>query len=279
MPVRARRSELYQVDFMAALFGGFVLVWLSGASLSETVTTGERIPTLFSLRARLIYSTVGEPERWLAVLPNDVIDTSCIPVTWLHQLYGSRPLPTTCHGLVVLLNKVGTFTFDEEVSATAAKDGILHEFADAQGIDLTLLDPSNPAGPKPTPIGRVLAKFDSTKQQAPRDALGENMHFNIAVQQEVIEIAPSEWHRVPALAVNNPATIQTQVYSETEKGFGNVEYRFPPWDDELTFDGEHALQLEVVVHWDLSGSNTCFRTVIPISQATPSSGNYGLTRC
>src|SRR4051812_14042652 len=32
---RRRASELYQVDFVAALFGGFLLVWLSGISEAE----------------------------------------------------------------------------------------------------------------------------------------------------------------------------------------------------------------------------------------------------
>lgn len=76
---RARSSELYQVDFVAALFGGFLLVWLSGIGEAEFPGGGGKRPVFFELSARAYYDL--EPpvmgERWAPLLPSSAIGLGC----------------------------------------------------------------------------------------------------------------------------------------------------------------------------------------------------------
>lgn len=91
-----RASELYQVDFVAALFGGFLLVWLSNIGEAEFPGSGEGKPlVVFELSARAFFTGAGvAAERDTSIIPLDAFRAVCA-----HQ------------GLVEILVKAGLETF------------------------------------------------------------------------------------------------------------------------------------------------------------------------
>src|SRR6185436_1849895 len=97
------RSDMYQVDFVAALFGGFLLIWLSGATDSEPSSMQADAPRFFEIAARNIF-TDGNSEDSLAIVPLGSIGTACIHASWLRTIYRSSTQRTICHGSPVLLN-------------------------------------------------------------------------------------------------------------------------------------------------------------------------------
>jgi hypothetical protein len=78
--MRRRSSDLYQVDFVAALFGGFLLIWLSGTAESEFPPERENNTTYFRATARLFFETKDAPVReegWVSALPQSGLDRGC----------------------------------------------------------------------------------------------------------------------------------------------------------------------------------------------------------
>jgi hypothetical protein len=70
---RKSGSDLYQVDFVAALFGGFVLIWLSGMTSSESSDNNSDI-TLYAISARLNFAD----SSWLPVMPTEEASLGCV---------------------------------------------------------------------------------------------------------------------------------------------------------------------------------------------------------
>jgi hypothetical protein len=80
---RVRRrgsSDLYQVDFVAALFGGFMLIWLSSIGEIELPPNSGESPVFFQIYSRVYFysgSNAGSPNNWVTVLPMSVINQTC----------------------------------------------------------------------------------------------------------------------------------------------------------------------------------------------------------
>jgi hypothetical protein len=67
---RRRASELYQVDFVAALFGGFLLVWLSGISEAEFPGNDGKQLVFVELSSRGFFDEPnGTGRYWASFLP------------------------------------------------------------------------------------------------------------------------------------------------------------------------------------------------------------------
>src|SRR5436190_2166532 len=77
--VRRRASELYQVDFVAALFGGFLLVWLSSIGEAEFPGKGEgKGLALFEVTARAFFKSVdGKSETDVSIIPRASFRAGC----------------------------------------------------------------------------------------------------------------------------------------------------------------------------------------------------------
>jgi len=76
---RRRGSDLYQVDFVAALFSGFLLVWLSGISEAEFPEDASPPLSFYELNARAYFSPqAGGSVKWSAVLPTPSVTEGCV---------------------------------------------------------------------------------------------------------------------------------------------------------------------------------------------------------
>jgi hypothetical protein len=280
-----QRSDLYQVDFMAALFGGFVLVWLSGQGILETPTEGQKSPVFFSLSARLIYSKAGEREVSVPVLPEEALDAPCISPDWLKPIFGSRPKPDVCHASSSVDLPPGGY--DELVKKAAREDPKPHEFVRLAGINLRLSEGASDENRDPVTIGRVVTNIGSnTRGGAEHPEIARNL------QQILIAIVPSRWKSVPRFAVRDASTIQTLLFSETARGKGAVEYRFPNINDSVAYIDPRTAQqssapperlsaqrLEVVMHWDLAGRNLCYHRTVEVKDTKGADRAYDLLPC
>lgn len=118
---RRRASELYQVDFVAALFGGFLLVWLSNIGEAEFSGSGEGKPlVVFELSTRAFFTGAGLAGE---------LDTSIIPLEAFRAACAHQ-------GLVGILVKAGLEIFACEGTRSlaigeAADTNILERMAEA----------------------------------------------------------------------------------------------------------------------------------------------------
>ena len=275
-----QRSDLYQVDFMAALFGGFVLVWLSGQGISESSQVGRQAPVFFSLSARLIYSPPNEAEASVSVLPEEAINAPCIPRDWLRQIFGSRPQPISCHGTAVEL-PLPSSAYDEAVLTSARQDALTHQFVRVAGIDLRLSgDKDNPTS-FPAIVGRVVNNIGPAVQTVQHRTGNDHGYVDLDLQQSLIAIVPTGWTKTPQLVVHNAATFRKIIYSETARGGGSTEYQFADINRPLPYNSKEpeARRLEVLVHWDLAGQNACYRQTIQLNEKVDAESSYGLLPC
>jgi hypothetical protein len=83
---RGRSSELYQVDFVAALFGGFLLVWLSGVSDAEFAGNGTgEVLKPFKLTIVAKFSDAGT-EASADAVPISAFNAGCAPPKVIEKL-------------------------------------------------------------------------------------------------------------------------------------------------------------------------------------------------
>ncbi|MGR9293656.1 hypothetical protein ACU8OS_35410 (plasmid) [Rhizobium leguminosarum] len=81
-----RSSELYQVDFVAALFGGFLLVWLSGVSEAEFAGNGSgELLKPFNLTVVASFIDGGNVAR-RHVVPLSAFNAGCAPEAMVKKL-------------------------------------------------------------------------------------------------------------------------------------------------------------------------------------------------
>ena len=292
--MRRQRSDLYQVDFMAALFGGFVLVWLSGQGALESPQAGQRLPVFFSLTARLVYSLPGEAEASISVLPEDAIDTACVPANWLRMVFGTHPEFGICKGTPTSEERtpepysvatVHTAIAADHTKQTEAGIGasppwaIEHEFVKVGGIDLSFSPGQDNATEFPAIIGRVIAKIRSPAAQVGEYEIGRARVASDS-QQVLIGVVPSTWRTVPKIVVQNPEIFHTLVYSETANGQGDAEYRYKI-GAILGHDPNRRAphRLEILVHWDVAGRNLCYARTVKIPDETATKNTFDLHPC
>jgi hypothetical protein len=75
---RQKASDLYQVDFMAALFGGFLLIWLSGGGETEFPSdTGKKI-VFFEVSAKAYYRDINSAKLdWAPIWSDAGVTQGC----------------------------------------------------------------------------------------------------------------------------------------------------------------------------------------------------------
>jgi hypothetical protein len=76
-----RGSDLYQVDFMAALFSGFLLVWLTGANRSEEVIDDTE-QSYVTITARIGDYPEGS-SKWFPILSDEAAPLGCLGADWI----------------------------------------------------------------------------------------------------------------------------------------------------------------------------------------------------
>lgn len=270
-----------------------MLVWLSGQGALETPQAGQRMPIFFSLTARLLYSAPDQPEASISVLPEDVIDTACVPPSWLRMVFGSRSEFGICKGTPTPKERPIQKSFREatlssaneadHVKMTEARGAsgseLEHEFVPVGGIDLSFSAGQDNPIESPAIIGRVIAKIKSPTAQVRGDEIG---HARVAsdLQQVLIGVVPSTWRTVPKIVVRNPEILRTLVYSETANGQGEAEYRYKV-GTALKYDSARVApqQLEILVHWDVAGRNLCYAQTIKIPDETATKSTFDLHPC
>jgi hypothetical protein len=73
-------SEVYQVDLVAALFGGFMVIWLATASDSEQPSVERH------QHYAVLEMTIDQGAGPIAVLPSSLLGRSCVPGTVVDEL-------------------------------------------------------------------------------------------------------------------------------------------------------------------------------------------------
>lgn len=101
---RRRPSDLYQVDFVAALFGGFLLVWLSGIGEAEFPGKGDgKGLVIFELEANAYFlgaDGVGEVSR--SVVPLDSAHAACAHPNLVLRLIAAGLSTSACASGITL---------------------------------------------------------------------------------------------------------------------------------------------------------------------------------
>jgi hypothetical protein len=141
---RAQPSELYQVDFVAALFGGFLLVWLSGMSEAEFPSDNGKQPVFFELTARAYYDrTDASGERWSPLLPATALGLGCAHSDIAGRVAADRQLVTckTQHADELKFGKDESKDYGWRVRLAAKEDGrpVIHTPATIDGTPLEIL--------------------------------------------------------------------------------------------------------------------------------------------
>jgi hypothetical protein len=103
---RRRASELYQVDFVAALFGGFLLVWLSSIGEAEFPGSGDgRSLTIFEVSAVAYFP--GAPELAWSVAPAASFRSGCAHPRLVAKLVNAGLAAAECQNGATVELKAG----------------------------------------------------------------------------------------------------------------------------------------------------------------------------
>lgn len=99
MPKGRRPSELYQVDFVAALFGGFLLIWLANSAESDSAgDDGGNSPSFLVVTAMVYFNKSNTRfGEWSPALPSKALTLGCAHpgVGDLLRALGANPVSCT----------------------------------------------------------------------------------------------------------------------------------------------------------------------------------------
>ena len=103
-----RSSELYQVDFVAALFGAFMLIWLSSISDRESAAETSQSATFFQVFVKAYFPKKNDANNatgWIPVIPQPAVSRGCIHPNVIPLFENPERLIRACGGPTGALNK------------------------------------------------------------------------------------------------------------------------------------------------------------------------------
>lgn len=101
---RRRSSDLYQVDFVAALFGGFMLIWLSTMGPRTVTAQPSQVGSFFQIFAKAYFIRKDDNRlEWTSITPVSSVSSGCAHSNVVAMLAASGALVRPCSGPISLL--------------------------------------------------------------------------------------------------------------------------------------------------------------------------------
>ncbi len=196
---RRAPSDLYQVDFVAALFGGFLLIWLTGAGESELRGDSGESVVVFEMSGRATFRNGGSHEATLLVLPNSLVRMGCAHDNLVAKMRTTSNWVSSCridNTQELLKPQTNDFSYDQIVSAARAESSHAVIFLSAFGTDMTLFSKTN------RKLSAVYAGL------AIRRAVGSSPPYHVG-----IGILPSDFGNQLMIRLNKPEIYDVSRYS------------------------------------------------------------------
>lgn len=285
---RARSSELYQVDFVAALFGGFLLVWLSGINEAEFPGGGDKRPVFFELSARAYYDRTppATGERWAPLLPSSAIGLGCAHPSLVGLAKVERQL-FACKTLVseeLTLGDSKSKEYGPRVQEAAAdrQRPVVQPWALSDGTTLDLL--VDEAGTRVVAryAGMALSKLPGTEIAS---AIGLTGGFRLSeigvIRDAALASRPMHIKVDPTGRLGTFLFVLPQLSLKTFNGSGVVDtdsYYFANMPETVAYPGVSAIvkRIDVQLHFDKESGLRCRRATIELRGATPASDLHPL---
>lgn len=201
-----RSSDLYQVDFVAALFSGFLLIWLVGIGDNDAAGVEGASPLLFEVSVRAIYAPKGGAgnRTWIAGLPEKASIVGCAHDALVAKLRELGRLAMSCTSSAVRgLQVPPGQSYKEMVEADARKSLADADSLISLGLQFDLFFDKDAKSPAPF---AGLALLPLSQKDQPVSASSQ-------VRQEAIGVASILLGRPAFLRVRSLRSVSTVRWS------------------------------------------------------------------
>lgn len=250
--MRRSRSEMYQVDFVAALFGGFLLVWLSGANEADAVSKASGSVLMFQISAQLVFESADHRQERLSVLPVDVVSTACIDDKWLSIIYRRSSQLVACHG-TPRLHEGNPADISSRTRLELARGG-KQEVTAVIGSSIRLSPTQSVQEDDISWIGRALEAVSVSADDS-EIAVSLNTH------QVAIGSVHRSWNEKPRILVQQPHALSEGAVDQLPGSPGTVSLYMPKFKRDhaqLNSEFTELVAVEVKLIWDLGRRKECW---------------------
>jgi hypothetical protein len=281
---RRRSSNLYQVDFVAALFSGFLLVWLATTAESDFTANGSTGPIFYILEAKLYYgSAPGDSlvnSLWISSLPDVSLHESCAPLELISYIDKSVSTISGCNYNDEIPRASAEKT--EALMATVLRRSkeshvnLDHNVIPTLGLNFRLLDDAPGEQDNYPTVGLALSKISVADEKSyafsneSRSEVADPQHIHVSVG--IIPDGtrlPTEIEIGSAVEVLGGAAVRSAIFgvsiSETQPAppqpapRGSIVYTFEPFERglQLSETTPRPLKLEIRLLIDPAGNQRC----------------------
>lgn len=252
------RSEMYQVDFIAALFGGFLLIWLSGTNEADVPASPTGSVLFFQISVRNLYKG-DQGQEALAFLPTDAVATACVDANWLSVIYRNRHELKTCHGSTEFFaGNVHQDYLASVVARAMSEQGKVQHVVGVFSADIQIESAGAGAGPEISWIGRAVAPSGQLPSAGAYSE--EGVTVSLASAQVAIASIPRAGMSIPRIQIRNPAlsgpvAVDQLQDSPGTRSFYMASYKSRPWPGGYP----DLVETQIALVWDLGRRDECWR--------------------